>query len=144
MYSRKISIPLALGSCLLLLITSCQITAPKKVSIDHYETWSSYLGDPGRSHFTTLSQITPENVQDLKVAWTYEAQDWGQMQMNPLVVDSMVYGVTGRIAGGSLACQNRKRNLAIRRFGKSLAFYQSRHFILEKGQGSAYSLYERV
>ncbi|MFC4095736.1 outer membrane protein assembly factor BamB family protein [Euzebyella saccharophila] len=97
MYSRKISISLALGSCLLLMVTSCKETAPKEVSKEHYKTWSSYLGDSGRNHFTTLSQITPKNVQDLKVAWTYEAQDWGQMQMNPLVLDSMVYGVTAAL-----------------------------------------------
>ncbi|MDO1502638.1 hypothetical protein Q2T40_21255 [Winogradskyella maritima] len=49
------------------------------------------MGTPEGTILQPLSQITPKNVQDLKVAWTYEAQDWGQMQMNPLVLDSMVY-----------------------------------------------------
>lgn len=62
-----------------------------------YTTWSSYLGDSGRSHFTTLNQITPQNVSQLEVVWRYEAPDWGQMQMNPLVVDSLVYGVTAAL-----------------------------------------------
>ena len=60
----------------------------KETNVDQneaYTTWSSYLGDSGRSHFTTLNQITPQNVSQLQVAWRYEAQDWGQMQMNPLV-----------------------------------------------------------
>lgn len=62
-----------------------------------YHTWSSYLGDSGRSHYSTLSQITKDNVKDLKIAWSYEAVDWGQMQMNPLVVDSILYGVTAAL-----------------------------------------------
>ncbi|MFX0556078.1 PQQ-binding-like beta-propeller repeat protein [Maribacter sp. CXY002] len=66
-------------------------------SKNEYTTWSSYLGDPGRSHFSTLSEITQENVSQLKVAWAYEAQDWGQMQMNPIIIDSILYGVTAAL-----------------------------------------------
>ncbi len=62
-----------------------------------YTTWSSYLGDPGRSHYSTLSQITPENVKTLKVAWSHETSDFGQMQMSPIVVDSILYGVSAAL-----------------------------------------------
>ena len=61
---------------------------------DHHSTWSHYLGDPARSHFTTLDQITLDNVNDLEVAWTYESPDTGQMQMNPIMVDGILYGVS--------------------------------------------------
>jgi quinoprotein glucose dehydrogenase len=59
-----------------------------------YETWADYLGDPGRSHFSTLDGFTPENVGSLTVAWEHELPDSGQMQMNPIIVDSILYGVT--------------------------------------------------
>ncbi len=59
-----------------------------------YETWTDYLGDPGRSHFSTLDGFTPENVGSLAVAWEHELPDSGQMQMNPIIVDSVLYGVT--------------------------------------------------
>lgn len=60
----------------------------------NYTEWSDYLGGPGRNHYSTLSQITPENVSKLKVAWTYSAKDSGQMQMSPLIKDGVLYGVT--------------------------------------------------
>lgn len=82
---------------LILAIGSCENTKKEVLSQKEYTTWSSYLGDAGRTHFSTLSQITKENVSSLKVAWSYEAQDWGQMQMNPIVVDSMLYGVSAAL-----------------------------------------------
>ena len=62
-----------------------------------YTTWSSYLGGPDRNHYSTLSQINKENVKNLKVTWTYSAQASGQMQMNPIVVDTIMYGVTAAL-----------------------------------------------
>ncbi|QIP15727.1 PQQ-binding-like beta-propeller repeat protein [Spirosoma aureum] len=56
--------------------------------------WSEYLGGPDRNHFSALSQITPDNVSKLKVAWTYAARDSGQIQTNPIIVDGVLYGVT--------------------------------------------------
>lgn len=87
-----------------------------------FNTWSSYLGDPGRSHFTTLDQITPKNVSQLKVAWRYESQDWGQMQMNPLVVDSMVYGVTAALRVVALHAATGKE---LWKFGDSVKVWHS-------------------
>ncbi|MGA9237477.1 hypothetical protein, partial [Robiginitalea sp.] len=42
-----------------------------------YQTWSDYLGDPGRSHFSTLNAFTPENVGSLTLAWEHALQDSG-------------------------------------------------------------------
>jgi quinoprotein glucose dehydrogenase len=56
--------------------------------------WSEYLGGPDRNHYSALSQITPDNVSKLKVAWTYAARDSGQIQTNPIIVDGVLYGVT--------------------------------------------------
>ncbi|TLF46525.1 c-type cytochrome [Maribacter aurantiacus] len=87
-----------IGLLLLILgIGSCEENKKEAPAQKEYTTWSSYLGDAGRTHFSTLSQITKENVASLKVAWTYESEDWGQMQMNPIVVDSMLYGVTAAL-----------------------------------------------
>jgi quinoprotein glucose dehydrogenase len=59
--------------------------------------WSVYLGDKASSHFSTLEQITPENVAKLEVAWTYraggaDANNRSQIQCNPLIVDGVLYG----------------------------------------------------
>ncbi|MDA9089317.1 PQQ-binding-like beta-propeller repeat protein [Maribacter arcticus] len=87
-----------------------------------YTTWSSYLGDSGRSHFSTLNQITPQNVSQLEVVWRYEAPDWGQMQMNPLVVDSLVYGVTAALRVVALHAETGKE---LWQFGDSVQVWHS-------------------
>lgn len=65
--------------------------------------WSTYLGDSGGTHYSTLSQITPANVTQLQTAWTYRAggadpNNRSQMQTNPLVVDGVLYGVSPQLA----------------------------------------------
>ncbi|HET8735692.1 MAG TPA: PQQ-binding-like beta-propeller repeat protein [Pricia sp.] len=105
-----------------ILLTGCQKSEENKTSGKHYRTWSSYLGDPGRSHYSTLSQITPENVKNLSIAWTYEAPDFGQMQMNPIVVDSMLYGVTAALRVVAL---NAATGEEIWQFGDSVKVWHS-------------------
>ncbi len=104
-----------------LTIFGCS-SSEEKNSKKEYVTWSSYLGDPGRSHYSTLSQITKDNVKNLKVAWTYEAADWGQMQMNPLVVDSILYGVTAALRVVALNAETGKE---IWQFGDSVKVWHS-------------------
>lgn len=70
------------------LLTSCGTKDTR------YTGWSEYLGGPERNHFSELSQITPENVSSLRPAWIYSTPDSGQMQTSPVIVDSIVYGVT--------------------------------------------------
>ncbi|WP_367874805.1 PQQ-binding-like beta-propeller repeat protein [Luteolibacter sp. Populi] len=61
--------------------------------------WSTYLGDKASSHYSTLTDITPENVARLAPAWTYQsggtdAQNRSQIQCNPLVVGGVLYGTS--------------------------------------------------
>jgi quinoprotein glucose dehydrogenase len=56
--------------------------------------WREYLGGPGRNQYSTLSQIDPSNVQELRVAWEYRTGDTGQIQCNPIIVNGVVYGMT--------------------------------------------------
>jgi quinoprotein glucose dehydrogenase len=62
--------------------------------------WRHYLGDPGRSHFSPLTQIDRENVDRLEVAWTYdsggEPGGISEIQCNPIVVDGVLYAVNPR------------------------------------------------
>ena len=62
--------------------------------------WAEYNGDGGRSHYSPLNQITPDNVQRLQVAWSYASGgvdtvgNRTQMQCNPIVVGGILYGVS--------------------------------------------------
>ena len=54
-------------------------------------------GGEGNARYSTLDQITKENVRQLQVAWTYESGDHfeaSEMQSNPVVVDGLLYVTT--------------------------------------------------
>ncbi len=64
----------------------------------HHTTWRHYLGDPTSSQFSVLDQINTGNVQDLKPVWTYTSGGLqegrtSQIQANPLIHDSLLFGV---------------------------------------------------
>ncbi|WP_430968064.1 PQQ-binding-like beta-propeller repeat protein [Spongiimicrobium sp. 2-473A-2-J] len=103
-------------------VCGCSEGKRKESVTKSYDTWSSYLGGPDRNHYSTLSQITKENVSDLKIAWSYSAPDWGQMQMNPIVVDTILYGVTAALRAVAL---NAKTGKELWRFGDSLKVWHS-------------------
>lgn len=105
-----------------LLFQACETAAEKTNYVPDYTRWESYLGGPDRNHYTTLSQIGPENIDRLKVAWTYEAPDYGQMQMNPIVVDSILYAVTAALR---LVAINAATGKELWRFGDSLQAWHS-------------------
>lgn len=102
----------------LLFLWACTPSAP---SYD-YSTWEDYLGDPGRNQYSSLTQITPENVTSLKVAWTHSLPDSGQMQMNPLVVDGVLYGVSATVQAFALDAATGEE---IWRFGDPLKVWHS-------------------
>ncbi len=58
--------------------------------------WPTYLGDKKRSLYSSLTQISRENVSQLEIAWTYETGDKGEYQANNLVVDGVLYTPTSK------------------------------------------------
>ena len=75
-----------------LVVNNTQITAG----------WPYFGGDEGNSHYSTLDQITPKNVQHLKVAWTYNTGDIDPgtlpdpfnrpaMQVTPILAEQTLY-----------------------------------------------------
>jgi len=103
-FLRKISFNIV-TSLLIFCVLGCQPSLDTK-SINqrnvgeeaYFKTWSHYLGDPERTHFSVLDQINTENVGDLKLAWSYQSGGLqegrhSQIQTNPLVVDNMLFGV---------------------------------------------------
>jgi quinoprotein glucose dehydrogenase len=62
--------------------------------------WTAYGAAAGADRFSTAAQITPQNVKDLKVAWTYRigpASDGStpNLQMTPLKIGDSVYICSG-------------------------------------------------
>jgi quinoprotein glucose dehydrogenase len=90
-------IPVLLGLGILSLVflqipTNSQKTG--SASDEKNRDWSVYLGDNSRSHYSALNQINKGNVADLKVAWTYDTGETGELQDNPLVVNGVLYAAT--------------------------------------------------
>ena len=53
--------------------------------------WSGYNGDPGGNRYTTLSEITKDNVARLAPKWTFTLQGAGLLQGTPVVVGGIMY-----------------------------------------------------
>lgn len=59
---------------------------------NQHKTWTQYGGGADQSKYTTLNQITKENVAQLEVAWTYSTGDEVlSYKFNPIVVDNIMY-----------------------------------------------------
>ena len=57
-------------------------------------------GGPYNIRYTTLSQISPANVSQLRAAWTYDAGDAfkdSEMQSNPIIVGGLLYATTPKM-----------------------------------------------
>lgn len=102
------------ASRLLLLLSILSFSCQQK---KEYVNWPDYLGGPDRNHYTTLSQINKKNLHLLKPAWIYKTPDSGQMQMNPLIIDGVVYGVSASLQAFALDGETGKE---LWRFGDPL------------------------
>src|SRR4051812_23388946 len=67
-----------------------------------YEAWRSYGGSNENIKYSALTQITPQNIGSLRVAWTYasgEASETNKtdMKTNPLIVNGLLYGLNPQL-----------------------------------------------
>ena len=54
--------------------------------------WATYGNDPGHQRFSTLTQITPENVSRLTKAWEFDSKVPGRKWQNtPVVIGTTMY-----------------------------------------------------
>jgi quinoprotein glucose dehydrogenase len=89
---------------LLLSVTGCS----EPISVDDtgpIAGWSEYGADKGGSRHSSATQITPENVRHLRVAWTYHTGDLpdpqqmllpASFQNTPILADDTLYVCTPR------------------------------------------------
>ena len=82
-----------IGGLLLSVVTYAQ-------TAHDYREWTMFGGGPENIHYTTLDEISPDNVKELQVAWTYDTGDafpGSEMQCNPIVVDGMLYATSPKM-----------------------------------------------
>ena len=56
--------------------------------------WLSYNGDYTGRRYTSLSQVTPQNVIQLRAQWVFHSRNAGILEVTPIVVAGIMY-VTG-------------------------------------------------
>jgi len=53
--------------------------------------WPAYGGQLAQDHYSSLAQINRDNVKNLKVAWTYDTGQKGELEANPIVIGHVLY-----------------------------------------------------
>jgi alcohol dehydrogenase (cytochrome c) len=57
------------------------------------QNWLTYSGTTMSQRYTTLNQITPENIKSLELQWMFQARSLEKFEATPLVVDGILYTV---------------------------------------------------
>ncbi len=88
----------------LVLACALAIGAPARASAEETAkggaAWAAFGGTPDFIKYSPLDQITPENVADLAVAWTFTTGDGGPglvTQGSPLMVDGLLYVISPKL-----------------------------------------------
>ena len=77
------------------LLVACHSANEKK-----YNGWQVYGGNKENNHYSSLKQIDTSNVSGLRVAWVYHTGDSDQMtqiQVNPVIIENTLYGVSPKL-----------------------------------------------
>lgn len=73
-------------------VSLAQVPSERLLNADKEpEHWLTYSGGYESHRFTSLKQITKDNVGRLKTAWIYQISGRGQFQTTPIVVDGVMY-----------------------------------------------------
>ncbi|HVZ20312.1 MAG TPA: PQQ-dependent dehydrogenase, methanol/ethanol family [Vicinamibacterales bacterium] len=88
--------------CLSIALTAAtahaQVTSDRILHADREpQNWLTYSGTYKGQRYSTLTQITPANVKDLKLQWVFQVRSLGgndKFEATPLVVDGVMYTVS--------------------------------------------------
>jgi len=58
------------------------------------DSWPTYHGDFTGQRHSRLTQITPENVRELTLAWSFQTNQTQQIKASPILVDGVIYITT--------------------------------------------------
>ena len=78
-------------------VFGCALSQPlyaQSVSPAPNQDWPTFGGSPETTHYSSLTQINRANVKQLKVAWTFDTHETGQLQSSPIVVEGVLFGIS--------------------------------------------------
>lgn len=111
-------------------------------STDNYNGWKMYGGNGDNNHYSSLTQIDTNNVQQLQPAWTYNTGDvdmanHSQIQCNPIIVKGVLYGTSPLMKLFALNAATGKQKWVFNPFDSFSANKRS-FFILNNCRGVTY------
>jgi alcohol dehydrogenase (cytochrome c) len=89
-YIQTIIRPLALVAVLATSLMGQNMTQEKLLN-PSADSWPMYHGDYSGQRHSSLTQITPDNVGDLTMAWAFQTGERRPIKASPLVVDGVIY-----------------------------------------------------
>ena len=91
----RVVVTSVLGACLPLLAVPGPLFAqsldPAALLNPPADSWPGYHGDYSGMRHSHLSQITPQNVGSLSLAWAFQTNQIDQIKSSPLLVDGVLY-----------------------------------------------------
>jgi len=81
--------------CSIILMSACKLPGA-----ENNNEWKIYGGNKSNNHYSSLKEIDTSNVSQLQVAWIYhtgDADSMTQIQVNPIIVDNILYGVSPKL-----------------------------------------------
>lgn len=100
-YYHRSGLPVTI---LLMVLASCKHSPAE---------WPVYGGSKTGTHYSPLTTVDTSNVSQLAVAWEYHTGDAGertQIQVNPIVVNGILYGVSPKLKLFALDAATGKEN----------------------------------
>jgi quinoprotein glucose dehydrogenase len=83
-----------------LLISLFFLISCKSKNTIKYSDWTCYGGNKENNHYSSLTEIDTNNVTQLKIAWEYHTADadaMTQIQVNPIIIDGVMFGVSAKL-----------------------------------------------
>ena len=75
-------------------IAEAQSADPQKLAKPPADAWLTYHGEYNGQRHSRLSQITPENVGNLKQVWSFQTGGTQAIKASPILVDGVLYLTT--------------------------------------------------
>src|SRR5690242_17951304 len=71
--------------------TSIHVTSEALAAQPVGANWLSYNGDYTGRRFSSLEQITPKNVEQLRAQWVFHVSNSNSMEVTPVVFDGIMF-----------------------------------------------------
>ena len=108
---------------IILAAASLTVVAVQRAESSKQVEWPYYGGDQGGMKYSPLTDINPENVQRLQIAWQWKHWDApleqydtiaGPFESTPLMIDGVLYVTTPYNNIAAARCRDRQGVVAVR------------------------------